>query len=97
MKKENLITLVLFLMLACTHVLAQSKKEVRGVVKDAQGLEVIGAAIVEKGTSNGTVTDMTGGFILSVNSDATLEISFVGYATQQIKVNGKSSFNLNNS
>lgn len=94
MKRKNFVLLFLFLILACAQVLAQTKKEVRGIVKDVQGLEVIGAAVVEKGTSNGTVTDMTGAFTLSVSDNATLEISFVGYATQTLKVAGKSDFNI---
>ena len=58
---------------------------VKGHVKDATGLEVIGANIVEKGnTSNGTITDLDGNFTLSVPKGATLTISFIGYQTQEV-------------
>ena len=58
---------------------------VKGHVKDATGLEVIGANVVEKGnTSNGTITDLDGNFTLSVPKGATLTISFIGYQTQEV-------------
>ena len=60
---------------------------VTGTVNDALG-PVIGASVVEKAnTGNGTITDMDGNFSLMVPSDATLVISFVGYATQEIPLN----------
>ena len=65
----------------------QSKKKVTGVVNDAMG-PVIGASVMEKGTSNGCVTDLDGNFQLSVNPGATLVISYIGYVTQEIKVGG---------
>ena len=68
---------------------------VTGTVNDALG-PVIGASVVEKGNSgNGTITDMDGKFSLRVPSDATLVISFVGYATQEIPLNGRTSISVN--
>ena len=62
---------------------------------DANGESIIGASVLQKGTTNGTITDFEGGFILNnVPSDATIEISFVGYKTQMIPVNGRSTFNI---
>lgn len=62
-----------------------------GVVLDANGETVIGAAVVVKGTTNGTVTDFDGKFTLEgVKKGDLIEISFVGYATQTIKWNGQS-------
>ena len=58
---------------------------VKGLVADATGEPVIGASVVEKGTSNGTVTDLDGNFTLRVTPGATLTISFVGYQTQEVK------------
>ncbi len=55
-----------------------------GVVKDADGMEVIGAYVLEKGTKNGTVTDIDGHFSLKVNPGATLVISYMGYKTVEI-------------
>ena len=51
---------------------------------------VIGASILEKGTSNGTVTDLDGNYTLSVKPGATLVISYIGYKTQEIKVGNNS-------
>ncbi|CCZ70818.1 TonB-dependent receptor [Bacteroides gallinaceum] len=67
---------------------------VKGVVKDATGQTVIGASVLQKGTSNGTITDFEGSFTLEVPSDAVLTISFVGYKTQEIKIAGKTSLNV---
>ena len=58
---------------------------VTGLVVDAKGEAVIGASVVEKGTTNGIVTDLDGKFTLNVTPGATLQISFVGYQTQEVK------------
>lgn len=59
---------------------------VRGVVKDATGESVIGASVVVKGTSIGTITDFDGTFTLNgVSKNSSIEISFVGYITQEVK------------
>ncbi len=64
----------------------QQKQSVSGVVKDSTGEPVIGANIREKGNpSNGTITDIDGNFSIKVNPDATLEISFIGYKTVEVK------------
>ncbi|MCQ2128885.1 MAG: TonB-dependent receptor [Bacteroidaceae bacterium] len=68
----------------------QQAKKVSGTVFDAQG-EVIGATVMEKGTSNGTVTDFNGNFSLNVKPGATLVISYIGYVTQEVKVGNQSS------
>ena len=56
--------------------LQADKFKVSGIVKDATGEPVIGASVVEKGTTNGTVTDLDGNFNLSVASNSTIVISF---------------------
>lgn len=62
----------------------------KGVVKDVAGEPVIGASVVVKGTTNGTITDFDGNFELSgVSKGAVLSISFVGYATQEVKYDGQ--------
>lgn len=58
---------------------------VKGIVKDAIGESVIGASVVEKGTTNGIITGLDGDFTLQVRKDATLVISFIGYVTQEVK------------
>ena len=67
---------------------------VSGVVLDAAGQPVVGAFVLQKGTSNGTVTDLDGQFAIDVPSDAVLEISSMGYVSQEIAVAGKSFFNV---
>jgi len=71
----------------------QSTKKVTGTVSDSQG-SVIGASVVEKGTSNGTVTDFDGNFTLNVKPGATLVISYIGYTTQEIVVGNQSSISV---
>ena len=71
----------------------QQQKTVHGTVTDAAG-PVIGATVMEKGTSNGTVTDFDGNFSLSVKPGATLVISYVGYTTQEVVVGNNTKFNV---
>lgn len=72
----------------------QSKKRIEGVVRDQNGEPVIGANIVEKGTTNGTVTDIDGKFMLEVNENTAIQVSFIGYLNMEVPVKGKSSFQL---
>ena len=67
---------------------------VGGVVVDAAGIPVVGAFVLEKGTTNGTITDIDGKFSIDVPSDAVLEISSMGYVTQEIAVGGNSFLNV---
>ena len=71
----------------------QATKKITGTVVDAQG-PVIGASVMEKGTTNGTVTDFDGNFTLNVNPGATIVISYIGYETQEIVVGNQSNFNI---
>ena len=71
----------------------QATKKITGTVVDASG-PVIGASVVEKGTTNGTVTDFDGNFTLNVNPNATIVISFIGFETQEIKVGNKDNFQI---
>ena len=57
---------------------------VNGVVQDTQGEPIIGANILVKGTSNGTITDLDGNFQLMTDTDAILVVSFIGYQTQEL-------------
>ena len=58
---------------------------INGLVVDANGEPVIGASIIEKGTTNGGITDINGKFTLTVKPGATLKISYIGYQTQEVK------------
>ncbi len=71
----------------------QATKKVSGTVVDAQG-PVIGASVVEKGTTNGTVTDFDGNFSLNVKEGATIVVSFIGYETQEIKVGSQNNYSI---
>ena len=63
--------------------------EVTGRVIDAAGESMIGVSILEKGTTNGVVTDLEGNYSLRVRRGATLVFSYVGYITQELQVTGR--------
>ena len=65
---------------------SDQQKEIKGNVKDAMGTEIIGASVIEVGTSNGTITDLDGNFSLNVKDNAKIEISFIGFETQRVNV-----------
>lgn len=67
---------------------------VQGVVKDPAGEMVIGASVVQKGTMNGCITGMDGDFTLDVPTDAVITVSYVGYKTQDVPVNGQRSLTI---
>ena len=71
----------------------QATKKITGTVVDAMG-PVIGASVIEKGTSNGVVTDFDGNFSLNVKPGATIVISFIGFETQEIVVGNQTNFNI---
>ena len=82
---KRILTAIAVLLAACATVFAQGGYQVKGVVEDALG-PVIGAAVVQQGTTNGTSTGIDGDFVLTVpNADAMIEISCIGYATQVFK------------
>lgn len=68
--------------------------QVKGTVTDKSGMTIIGANVLEKGTTNGIITDFNGDFTLTVSANATLEISYVGYLKKEISVNGQSHINI---
>ncbi|WP_232001501.1 STN domain-containing protein [Proteiniphilum saccharofermentans] len=67
----------------------QQKKTITGKVRDNNSEAIIGANIMEKGTTNGTVTDIDGNFTLSVENNAVLHVSYIGYITQDIPTTGR--------
>ncbi len=79
---------------AIAESMQQQKKAITGTVVDAAGVPIIGANIIEAGTTNGTVTDVDGKFSLSVENNAIIHISYIGYLEQNIATAGKSSFNI---
>lgn len=69
--------------------------EISGTIVDATGMPLPGATILEKGTSNGTQSDFDGNYILSLSDrNATIIVSFMGFATQEIPVNGRSEIDV---
>ncbi len=75
-------------------VVQQQKATVKGQIMDNQNEPIIGANIIEKGTSNGTVTDFDGNFSLEVTSGAALAISYIGYVDQEVSTVGKTTINI---
>jgi len=70
---------------------AQQRRTVTGVITDTSGEAIIGATILVKGTTQGTVSDIDGAFTLEVTDDAVVAISYIGYIPQEILVLGKSN------
>lgn len=68
---------------------SQQAKSISGVVRNTQGESIIGANIIEKGTKNGTVTDLDGTFKLNVSPKAVVLVSYIGYVEQEISVGNK--------
>lgn len=64
----------------------QEKREITGVVTDSNGEPIIGANIVERGTTNGCITDLDGKFKLQIASKAVLQISYIGFNTQEVAI-----------
>ncbi len=64
----------------------QEGKKITGVIVDEAGLPIIGANVVEKGTTNGTITDLNGFFTLDVSAKGTLLVSYIGYTSSEIPV-----------
>lgn len=103
LKSHRSVSMLLFLLASSTGVayslpadrvqgvsIVQQSGVCTGVVKDAAGETVIGASVVVKGTTNGTITGIDGDFSLSgVKKGNVIVISFVGYVTQEIKFNGQ--------
>ncbi len=72
----------------------QQAISVTGTVVDQKGEPLMGVNVIEKGTTNGTMTDMDGRFTLSVPGNATLQISYIGYTTEEIVVNNQTKLNV---
>ena len=69
-----------------TKAVAQQQKRITGKVVDKNGEPIIGANVVVKGTTNGTITDIDGNFTLEASDGALLDVSYIGYLNQEIKV-----------
>lgn len=72
----------------------QAKRQVSGVITDETGEPVIGANIVEKGTSNGVITNIDGKFSIAVSPSAVLAITYIGYLSQEVPVGNQNTINI---
>lgn len=70
------------------------RNKVSGKVNDASGEPVVGANVVEKGTTNGTITDLNGSFSLDIPAKSTLIISYIGYTPREVEVGNQLTFNV---
>ncbi|WP_234998021.1 TonB-dependent receptor [Parabacteroides sp. Marseille-P3160] len=77
-----------------SEVKQQARKKITGVVKDVNGEPIIGANVVEKGTTNGIITDMDGRFHMEVPEDAIIAVSYIGYNPQEVSVFNQFSFSV---
>lgn len=92
MKRTSILMFVLALLMAIP---ASAQKQLfSGVVKDAMGEPIIGASVVEKGSSNGSITDLDGNFKVSVEPGTTLVVSYIGYQTQEVKAKANMNITL---
>lgn len=87
------VFIVLCMLMACIGVSAQTQT-VTGTVTDANHEPMIGVSIMEKGSTNGTATDVDGKFSIKVSPKATIKVSYIGYVTQEIAVDGRSQINV---
>ncbi|MFI8603917.1 TonB-dependent receptor domain-containing protein [Cellulophaga baltica] len=90
MKLTNL--LLLTLIFSVTSLFSQS--EVKGTVKDGDGIPLAGANIVVKGSTNGTTTDFDGNYTIEAPSDGTLVFSYIGFETKEKKIGGQTTINI---
>jgi TonB-dependent starch-binding outer membrane protein SusC len=77
---------LLFLWLACSHAVLAQERVVSGTVKDENGAAMPGVNVLVVGTSNGTVTDASGKYSISIGSGSRLLFSFIGYTSQEVAV-----------
>ncbi|MDO4950376.1 MAG: SusC/RagA family TonB-linked outer membrane protein, partial [Bacteroidales bacterium] len=98
--KKAIATVARLLTMACALALCleihaqQGVKPVSGVVTDVSGEPIPGVNVLEKGTTNGTITDLDGQYSLTCQPKATLVFSFVGYSTKEIAVSNQSKLNV---
>ncbi|ADV51441.1 TonB-dependent receptor plug [Cellulophaga algicola DSM 14237] len=90
MKLTNL--LLVTLVFSVTSLFSQS--EIKGTVKDSDGIPLAGANIVVKGSTNGTTTDFDGNYTIEAVSDGTLVFSYIGFETKEKKIGGQSTINI---
>ena len=91
-KKLQKTLVVLFLL--CMIPLGMNAQTVKGTVNDEAGEPIIGATVKVQGSNEAAITDLDGNFIIKAASNATLNVTYVGYVTQQVQVGGRSNINV---
>ncbi len=81
---EKLKKLFLSFVLLSVSTIMYAQTEIKGTVVDAKGETIIGATVMEKGTSNGTITDFDGNFTIKVQEGAILVFTYIGYQTAEV-------------
>lgn len=89
-KSRKIMSCVLLLLLLGT-LQAMAQQKITGVVKDVSGETIAGANVMVKGTTTGTMTDLDGQFTLDASPNAVLQVSFIGYVSEDVKLEGKTS------
>ncbi|MDR2919242.1 MAG: TonB-dependent receptor [Tannerella sp.] len=77
-----------------TGMTSQQKKSINGVVLDNNNEPIIGANVIEKGTTNGAITDIDGNFSLNVSDNAVLQVSYIGYLAQEVSIGNRTSLSI---
>ena len=93
MVRKVVLSMVATLVLGCFGAFAQGQR-VTGTVTDESGTPVIGAAVVVKGTTRGTSTDVAGFYEIAADANATLEFTYLGMQTQEVAVAGRTSIDV---
>lgn len=93
-KKFQLLFILIFFLMIPSVLSSQESRKITGKITDNNGESIIGANVIEKGSTNGTVTDINGNFLLEVSQSSVLEISYIGYITQTIPVANNTTFNI---
>lgn len=90
---QKAVLLTFFALLSSSVLFAQI--QLKGTISDAAGTPLIGVNVIEKGTTNGTVTDLDGSFALSVkSSNSVLALSYIGFQSQEISVGNQTQFSI---
>jgi TonB-linked SusC/RagA family outer membrane protein len=91
MKKISTLFGIIFLIIP---MLSFAQGQIKGVVKDDKGVGLPGVNILLKASTNGTITDTDGKYSLTAPSDGTLVFSFIGYAPQEVKIDGRTQIDI---
>ncbi len=89
--KHRFLVWLLSIVFSAATLSAQDAYMLKGVVQDEAGEPLIGATVMVKGTTQGVATDIDGNFAVNVKKGQTIDVSYVGYDAQSIKVNGQNN------